>query len=134
MPIVAITVATIVWFVVASALFFNPIVGKIYSNQEKMPGVRSLPKSPKTIVLLLCAILAQVALWAGVYALINSALPGDKLEKGLIFGLILVAIKMIPRDVDRILLSTYPKKRLLIEFIIGTISMFVVGVVFSYFN
>lgn len=133
MNITAIIVASFVWFLVAGILFFNPIVDKIYRSQENQNGVRALPKSPKTIGMILIAILIQVIMWAGVYGLINNAIPGNsRVEKGLIFGLILIVMKMIPRDIDRILLSTYPKKRMIIEFIIGAISCLAVGVTFGY--
>ncbi len=130
MPI-AILAASVVWFIVASILFFNPITDKVYRSQDHQPGVRILPPNPKSISMILAAILVQIILWAGVYALVSPALTGDRLHKGLLFGLILVATKMVPRDADRILLSTYPAKRMAIEFVIGCISMMVVGVVFG---
>ena len=132
MSIVAIIVASVVWFIVASGLFFNPIIDKIYRSQDNQGGARSLPKTAKSVGMIISVILIQVVLWAWVYSVISSVLPGDKLEKGLIFGLILIATKMIPRDTDRILLSKYPQKRMLIEFVIGCISMMVVGTIFGY--
>jgi len=132
MPILAILAATVVWFILAGILFFNPITDKVYRSEEHKPGVRALPQSPKTIGMILGAILIQVILWAIVYMVVGAALPEGKLEKGLVFGLILVATKIIPRDLDRTLLSTYPKKRMLIEFVIGIISALAVGVTFGY--
>jgi hypothetical protein len=64
--------------------------------------------------------------------LVSPAFGGSKLTKGLLFGFILVLTKIIPRDTDRILLTTYPKKRMTIEFIIGIICSLVVGIVFGY--
>lgn len=132
MFIIATLSASIIWFIVAAILFFNPITDKIYRKEEGHAAVRSLPKSPKTIGMILIAIIIQSVLWAYVYTLIVTALPGDKLTKGLVFGFILVLTKIIPRDIDRILLTTYPKKRMTIEFVIGIICSLAVGVVFGY--
>jgi hypothetical protein len=130
--VTAILAATLIWFVVASVLFFNPIVGKIYDKDEQKSGVRALPKNPKTVFILLAAILVQVAMWAMVYTAIKPVFPGFNFHKGVFFGLILIMIKMIPRDVDRMILSTYPDRRMLIEFIIGSISCLCVGITFGY--
>jgi hypothetical protein len=132
MFIIAIVSASIIWFIVAAILFFNPVTDKIYRSEESHAAVRRLPKSPKTIGTILIAIGIQSILWAYVYTLVQASLPGDKLTKGLLFGFILVLTKIIPRDIDRVLLTTYPKKRMTIEFVIGIICSIVVGVVFGY--
>ncbi len=132
MFVLAIVVATILWFVVAAILFFNPVVDKIYRTEERHAAVRALPQSPKTIGMILIAIVIQSALWAYVYTLISPAFSAGKLTKGLLFGFILVLTKIIPRDTDRILLTTYPTKRMTIEFIIGIVCSLVVGIVFGY--
>lgn len=132
MFIIVVLSASIVWFILASILFFNPIIDKVYRSEEGNPAVRALPKSTKTIGMILVAILIQSFLWAYVYVLITAALPGDKLAKGLLFSLILVLTKMIPRDIDRILLTTYPKKRMTIEFVIGVICSVAIGLIFGF--
>jgi len=132
MFILAVLVATILWFLVAAVLFFNPFVDKIYRSEESHAAVRALPQSGKTIGMILLAVVVQSLLWAYVYTLIGSALGGGKLGRGLTFGLILALTKIIPRDIDRILLTTYPRKRMTIEFIIGIICSLIVGVVFGY--
>jgi hypothetical protein len=45
---------------------------------------------------------------------------------------VLTATKILPRDIDRLLLTTYPKRRMVIEAVIGVICAFVVGFVFAY--
>ncbi|HVP77301.1 MAG TPA: DUF1761 family protein [Thermodesulfobacteriota bacterium] len=132
MFILAVLVATILWFIVAAVLFFNPFVDKIYRSEEKHAAVRALPQSAKTIGMILLAVVVQSILWAYVYTLVSSALAGGRLCRGLTFGLILALTKIIPRDIDRILLTTYPRKRMTIEFIVGIICSLVVGVVFGY--
>jgi len=49
MFVLAVIVATVVWFVVAAILFFNPVVDKIYRTEERHAAVRALPQSIKTI-------------------------------------------------------------------------------------
>jgi len=128
----AVVYATLAWFIVAAVLFFNPFVDKIYSEGEDHPAVKSLPKSPATIGKILLAVLIQCILWAIVYVWINNALPQNPFFKIVIFGTIISFIKIIPRDIDRILLTTYPIKRMTIEFIIGLICSYVVAFVYVY--
>jgi hypothetical protein len=131
--ITAILISTIAWFVLALVLFFNPAVGKIYSSQENHPAVRSLPKSGVTMLKIMLAVLAQCILWSFVYKWVKQSLPESILSKTILFGSIICFIKMIPRDIDRFLLTTYPEKRMLIEFIIGCICAYTVAFVFAYF-
>jgi hypothetical protein len=130
--LLAVVLATVAWFIAAAILFFNPIVDKIYNKEEGHPAVRSLPKAPKTIGMILTAVVIQSALWAGVYTLVESALPGSTVVKGLVFGGVLTVTKIIPRDVDRLLLTTYPGVRMTIEFVIGIICALIVGLVFAF--
>lgn len=130
--LIATGAATAAWFITAAALFFNPIVDPIYRSQEGHPAVRALPKVPATIGKILLAVAIQSFLWALVFRLIEPVLPGETLGKGLAFGAILVVTKLVPRDVDRLLLTTYPTKRMLIELVIGIVCAIVVGVVYAY--
>jgi len=128
---IVVIIASAVWFFLAAVLFFNPVVDKIYKSQEGDSGVRVLPKSLKTISMILLAVFIQCILWSVVFKTVSPALPEGALYKGFGFGLILISTKMIPRDIDRLLLSTYPRKRMLIEFIIGAVCCICVGVVFA---
>jgi len=130
--LLAVLAATGAWFVAAAILFFNPPVDKIYRSEEEHPAVKVLPQSPITIGKILLAVVIQCALWAWIYTLIKAGLPADPNMKALIFSAVIVLVKIIPRDIDRILLTTYPSKRLTIEFIVGIICAAVVGFVFAY--
>ena len=127
----AVGAATVAWFVTAGALFFNRPVDALYRSEEEHPAVRALPQGPKTIGRILAAVAVQCLLWAAVYDLVAPALKGGTVSDALTFGLIIVALKIVPRDVDRLLLTTYPKRRMLIEFVIGIVCAFVVGAVFA---
>jgi len=52
--------------------------------------------------------------------------------KSLVFGLILIAVKIFPRFFDMRIQTTYPNRLLAVEFVNGTIGSFVIGVVFAY--
>ncbi|MEM6993014.1 MAG: hypothetical protein AAF721_21055 [Myxococcota bacterium] len=127
----AVAGATGAWFIAAAILFFNKPVDTLYRSEESHPAVRNLPQNPGTIGKILGAVAVQCALWAGVYQLVDEALPGGVIGKGLTFGLIVIALKVVPRDVDRVLLTTYPSRRMTVEFIVGSICAFVVGIVFA---
>jgi|CXWL01.1.fsa_nt_gi putative flippase GtrA len=123
--------SSLAWFFVAALLFFNPFVGPLYRSEEGHPAVRSLQQSPAAGVRILVAILVQVIAWAWVYRLVEPALPTSALGSGLAFGVLIVLMKLLPRDIDRLLLTTYPIRRMAIEFVIGVVCAFVVGFVFS---
>jgi len=131
--ITAILISTTAWFVAAAILFFNPIVDKIYRSQETDPAVKTLPKVPATMAKILFAVLVQCVLWALVYGWVKDSLPETIRGKTLVFGTIIFFMKMIPRDIDRLLLTTYPIKRMTIEFIIGTICSYIVALTYAWF-
>jgi len=127
----AIGAASVGWFIAAAALFFNKPVDVLYRGQESHPAVRTLPNTPGTIAKILGAVAAQCVLWALVYGQIAPSLGDDWLTRGLGFAAIIFAVKLVPRDIDRLLLTTYPLRRMGIEFVIGTICALVVGVAFA---
>ncbi len=131
-PIIAVLIASVAWFLLAALLFFNPIVDRIYRRQESHVAVRELPQDGGTIARILSAVVLQCALWAWVYLTIADALPGEAMAKGLTFAAIITAVKVIPRDVDRLLLTIYPTLRMAIEFVIGIACAVVVGLAFAY--
>lgn len=131
--ITSILISAVAWFVLALALFFNPVVNKLYQSQENFPGVRVLPKTPGTMGKIFLAVVVQCTLWAFVYSVVKDVLPLSVYGRTLWFGSIIAVMKMIPRDIDRLLLTTYPGKRMMIEFIIGVICAYVVAAVFAYF-
>ena len=130
--VIAILGSTVAWFLTAAVLFFNPPVDKAYNTEPVHPSVKVLPKSGSTIGKILAAVFLQCALWACVYTMVKPALGESALHRGLVFAGILTVVKLIPRDADRILLTTYPMRRMIIEFINGAICAVVVGLVFGY--
>jgi hypothetical protein len=127
----------IAWVVLGSVLFFNPLVDPVYqemyAHPDKYPQARSVPKSPRTLALILAINVLKCSCYAAVYLLVQSALPAEPLRRGLLFGLMLTLTRMIPGDVDRAFLTTYPAKAAWIEFAIFTIGVFVIAMSYSCF-
>ena len=125
-------VATFVWFFVGAIVYMNPVVDKIYKKFNNDLNVKDRGETKtflaKTFVF---SILIQAMLFAFVYAFIQSLLPGTKLLNGLYYGIILVALKIIPRYLDMWMQSNYPITLLNIEFINGIIGSFVMAFVFA---
>jgi hypothetical protein len=124
--------ASIVWFMAGGALYMNPVVAKIYKEVEVSPALKKWSNIPKYLLLQYVGILAQCLLWAWVFTLIKPALSDEIFGRGLMFGFILVFIKIFPRFFDMWIQSTYPNKLLAIEFINGTIGSFIIAMVFAY--
>lgn len=123
--------ASFAWFIVGGILYTNPITAKIYKNAEVSPALKKWDSIPKYIGLQHVGILIQCFLWAFVFAYLKPVLPVGVLMQGVVFGLILLATKMIPRLYDMWIQSTYPNNLLAIELVFGTIGGFVVGIVFA---
>jgi len=124
--------ASVVWFIVGGALYQNPFVAKIYKDAEGSPGLKKWTNIPKYLALQYFGILVQCILWAFVFAFIKPVLFEGILLNTLFFGLILIAIKIIPRAIDMWIQSTYPNKLLAVEFINGAIGSFVIAAAISF--
>jgi len=110
----------------------NPFVAKIYKKYETDPSVKNR-KDVKTFILntFVFSVLIQCIIFAFVYLYIESILPGTVLLNTLYFGIILVAVKIIPRLFDMYVQSKYPTTLLSIELINGVIGSFVIAFVFA---
>ena len=132
-----ILLTAIAWVIVGSVLFFNPLVDPVYQEMyrhpEKYPQARSVPKSPGTLALILGINILKCSCYAAVYLIVVSSLPVAPVSRGVLFGLILVLTRMIPGDVDRAFLTTYPATPAWIEFGIFTVGSFFIAMSYSYF-
>jgi len=125
--------ATVVWFVVGAVVYMNPFVAKIYKKYEEDPSVKNR-KDVKTFIIntFVFSVLIQCFIFAFVYLYIQKILPGTLLLNTLYFGIILVAVKIIPRLLDMYIQSKYPNTLLMIEVINGAIGSFVIAFVYSF--
>lgn len=132
-----IVVTAVVWVVLGSILFFNPLVDRVYQeayrHPEKYPQVRVVPKSPGSLALILGINILKCSCYAVVYLIIVTCLPAEPLRRGVLFGVMLTLTRMIPGDVDRAFLTTYPARLAWVEFAIFTIGVFVIAMSYSYF-
>jgi hypothetical protein len=125
-------IASVVWFVIGGALYMNPVTDKIYKSADNS-AVREWPSLSKYLGLMfLGGVLAQYTLWALVFVLVKPALPGGAFSQGIVFGLVLIAIKIWPRFFDMWIQTTYPNRKLVVELINGSIGSFVGGLIFAY--
>lgn len=125
--------ASLIWFLIGVFLYMNPVIAKIYKKSESSPALKKWKSTPKYVGLQYVGMLIQCLLWAFVFAFVQPVLTGDFWQQGFFFGLILVAVKIIPRLYDMWIQSTYPNKLLAIEFVNGAIGSFVVGISLAYF-
>ena len=124
--------ASVVWFFAGFVLYMNPVVAKSYKKFENAHGLKKWTNVTKYLVnMYVLGILIPSLLFAFVYALVKPALPGGILPKALLFGLILVAVKIFPRFADMYMQTAYPNKLLAVEFINGTICSFVIALIFA---
>ena len=130
--IIGAVTATIVWFIVGAIVYMNPFVGKIYKKYEYDPSVKNR-KDVKTFIIntFVYSVLIQCFIFAFVYLFIKPILPGTLVMNALYFGIILIAVKIIPRLFDMYVQSKYPKTLLIIEFINGSIGSFIIAFVFA---
>lgn len=124
--------ASIAWFIIGGIFYMNPIVAKIYKKFENSPGFKKWKDTKKYLVnMYVFGILIQCLLFAFVYAFIKPILPGALALNTIFFGLILVAVKIVPRLFDMWLQSTYPNKLLAIEFVNGVIGSFAIAFILA---
>ncbi|MBN1573032.1 MAG: hypothetical protein JW984_07550 [Deltaproteobacteria bacterium] len=124
--------ASVASFFVLGFLYGNPAVAKIYKNAEGSPALKKWESNPKYIFMQYVGMLIQCLLWALVFAFVRSALPAATICAGLVFGLIIMVMKIFPRLFDMWIQTYYPGKLLATEFINGSIGGFLVGIVLAY--
>jgi hypothetical protein len=123
--------AALIWFAIGGALYMNPISAAAYKAGASSPAVKVWKNLPLYLGLQFAGILLQTLLWAFVFAQFRPALPPG-LVGGLAFGLVLVAVKIIPRLIDMWMQTTYPGRLLKVELVIGVIGSLVVGLVLAW--
>lgn len=129
--IIAVTAASCGWFAAAALLFFNPFVNQFYKPAEAHPAVKPLAPGAATPLKILGAVALQCVLWALVYRWIKPGLPASTAGAGTVFGGIIFLMKILPRDIDRLLLTTYPAIRMAVEFVVGLVCAFTVSFTYA---
>ena len=121
--------ASIIWFMVASVLYLNPKVFKMYKRAEKRIKIRWWKDTKEMLRLSYISILIQSLLAAYVFTLIKSSLGDSFAVKVLLFGLIIFLIKIIPRFLDMWRETNYPMNLLILELIDDTFCGFLMSLI-----
>ena len=125
-------IASIVWFILGGVLYMNPLVRGIYDQFDSSPVMKQWPGVPQYLgAMFLGACLAQCFLVALAFALVKSALPDSILGTVVVFGFILIGIKIFTRFFDMWIQTTYPNKLLAIQFVNGSIGSLVIATIFA---
>jgi hypothetical protein len=125
-------IASIVWFILGGALYMNPVIRGIYSQFDTSPIMKQWPSVPQYLsVMFLGACLAQCFLAALAFVVVKPALPESILGQVVIFGFILIGVKIFTRFFDMWIQTTYPNRLLAIEFVNGSIGSLVIATVFA---
>ncbi len=123
--LLATLVASVVWFVLGYVLYMNPMVAKIYKAFEDKGKVKKWKSTGAMMGFLILIIVVQAFLWAVLYAFVKPLLPTMLVAAGLLFGVILVITKNIPKFLDMHLGAIHPSRLLTIELVNGIISSLV---------
>lgn len=124
--------ASVAWFIIGGALYMNPIIGGLYKEAEKSPGVKKWNSIPKYLAIMYLGLLAQCILFAFVFAFIRPQLPANPIIEAIAFGIVLLFVKNFPKFFDMWIQTTYPKKLLVVEIVNGTILGIIIGLSFAY--
>ena len=123
-------VASIAWFIIGGVLYMNPVVAKIFKS-EKSSAVRKMGGKGYMVSMYIMGCLLPSLLFAFVFYFVRPALPGALLMDTVLFGLILVTVRVVPRMIDMGLLTTYPRKLLAVDVVNGSIASFVIALVLA---
>ena len=124
--------ASIVWFIIGGVFYMNPLISKIHKKFANSPAVKQWNNTKLFLVYMYLLILLECLLFALVYSFIKPIFPGGVVINGLILGLVLIAVNLIPSISGRWLLSTYPNKLLFVDFIGGILGNFIIGLTLAF--
>ncbi len=109
-------VATTVNFILGGALYMNPFVAKIYKSFKGKSGLKIWKDQKKYMAsVFFFGCLLPSLVFAFVYNFIAPVFDGSNFENIMIFALIMIFVRFIPRFIDMWIQSTYPNKLMYIE-------------------
>ncbi|MDH5681399.1 MAG: hypothetical protein OEZ36_07425 [Spirochaetota bacterium] len=123
--------ASVAWFVLSGILYLNPFIGRIYKRSEDSPALRKWPHLAPHFFLTYINQLYQSLIAAALFSFMKPVLPDEILFRGLLFGVVLLAVKTVPHITDSWLQTTYRTKLLVIELVNGMILGFAVSYVLA---
>ena len=120
-------IITTIWFIAGGILYMNPIVANIYKQFENHPSMK-IWETQKKYLLATYVVAGFLPILVITFAY-NLIKPTDFL----ILGVLLVAIRVIPRLCDNWVQTSYPNKILLIELLNGTFLNFLIALLITTF-
>lgn len=120
-------VAGIIHFVVVGVLYQNPLVAKIYKAEADNPAVKKWLNQKEYILKMFLGTQIEVYILAVAYIYLRQFFPEpNSWITALSLGGIFAGIRIYPRFWNMWIQSAYPNKLLIVEFINGIISTFVI--------
>jgi len=109
-------------------------VNGVYQSFGDLPYAKPITSIPIYLLEMVLGGLALCVLWALIYVIIQEGLPGRyKWQKGLVFGLILIAIKVLPAAFNTWMQVAQPDVLLLVETVNSTIGALIAGLLIAAF-
>ena len=117
---------TVVWFVVGGILYMNPLVANIYRGFQNHPSVKAWKIQWKYLL--------GVFFIAGFIPILCIAVIYEFLSpvNWVLFGFLLIGVRIIPRCCDMWMQTSYPERLLAIELVNGVILSGVIAAMFSF--
>lgn len=128
--VVAGLLATVIGMPVGFVLY-NSVNG-VYERYSNLPYAKPVESIPIYLSQMVVGGGALTVLWALVYAVIQEGLPGQKKwQKGLSFGLMLLALNMLPIAFNTWMQIAQPGVLILVEAVNRTIGLLITGLVIA---
>ncbi len=125
-------IAALAWIIAGGILYAYPPVKRVYKRAEKAASVKKWSSPKNYIIAESVYIFVQCFLFALVFSVVKISLSPDLFTQALQFGLIITAIKTIPRTIKMAVHTTYPGKLLFVEFLNSIIGAFGVSFIYAF--
>jgi hypothetical protein len=119
------TIVGLVHFFVVGLCFGNPWIKALYASaQEAEPGVRVWPSRRRYLVTQFLGTQVEVYVLATAFFVLRSR---TSTESALTLGLLLAGVRVFPRFWNMWIQSTYPRRLLAVEVLVGTLGTLTVA-------
>ena len=128
--ILAGVLATVIGFVLEGLLYSAS--NGVYASYGDLPYAKPVESLPAYLATMMGGSVILTVLFALIYALIRDGLPGQRAwQKGLSFGLILLAVYMLPTAFNTWMQIAQPLTLILLEAVNRTIGLLVQAVIIA---
>lgn len=124
----------IIYQVIGNLLYMNPIVMDIFQLFENHPSSKSMDyfggQGNWIMINSVFSILFTIAHLI-LFLLLYNSLPGNKIIKGLFYGLIVIVISIIPESFNLFMTINYPTLLIKVLFVNHVISYLLLGLIMT---